>query len=52
MATKRKGRTSIMARTALDVVKKVDWFVEKPKADETGYVQNQDEKKRSHTGVK
>ena len=49
MATERKSRASIMARTGLDVVEKIDRFVEKPEAAETGNVEDRNQQGRCHS---
>jgi hypothetical protein len=49
VARERKSRASIMARQGLDVIEKIDRFIEKPEAAEAGDVQNRDEKKRGHS---
>jgi hypothetical protein len=40
-----------MVQTGLDVVEKVDRFVEEPEAAEAGDVQNRDEQNGSHKAI-
>ena len=39
-----------MARAGLDVVEKIDRFIEEPKAAEAGHVEDRNENERGHNG--
>ena len=49
MATERQSRASIMARAGLDMVEKVDRFIEEPEAAEAGNVEDRNQKGSSHS---